>query len=183
MKAKQSKQLGKLLAFASAIVGLVAVIMIFLPQIVAANENSDTAYNGIAIAFGKTLYDKLGITSKIDFSFLNLLCYLLVVVGLVLTVLQICGICKSKLVTFISAIAFIAGGILFFFALNFSTITNSGSVSLPFLGEISSKGTHKFAEANTENYTAWKLGTGAIVGGITAILAGIENIGRAILTK
>ena len=74
MKAKQSKQLSKLLAFASAIVGLVAVVMIFLPQIVAASENSDTAYNGIAIAFGKTLYDKLGITSKIDFSFLNLLC-------------------------------------------------------------------------------------------------------------
>ncbi len=183
MKAKQSKQLGKLLAFASAIVGLVAVIMIFLPQIVSASENSDTAYNGIAIAFGKTLYDKLGITSKIDFSFMNLLCYLLVVVGLVLTVLQICGICKSKLVTFIAAVAFIAGGILFFFALDFSTITNTGSINLPILGEISSKGTHKFTEANSENYTAWKLGTGAIVGGITAIVAGVANVGRAIISK
>ena len=86
MKAKQSKQLSKLLAFASAIVGLVAVIMIFLPQIVAASENSDTAYNGIAIAFGKQI-SKIGtennyVLTKVDFSFLNLLCYLLVVVGL-----------------------------------------------------------------------------------------------------
>ena len=179
MKAKQSKQLGKLLAFASAIVGLVAVIMIFLPQIVAASENSDTAYNGIAIAFGKQI-SKIGtennyILTKVDFSFLNLLCYLLVVVGL----LQICGICKSKLVTFISAIAFIAGGVLFFFALNFSSIS---TITVTSIGKTNPV-VKKFADFNSENATAWKLGTGAIVGGTMAILAGVENIGRALLSK
>ena len=183
MKAKQSKQLGKLLAFASAIVGLVAVIMIFLPQIVAASENSDTAYNGIAIAFGKQI-SKIGtennyILTKVDFSFLNLLCYLLVVVGLLLTVLQICGICKSKLVTFISAIAFIAGGVLFFFALNFSSIS---TITVTSIGKTNPV-VKKFADFNSENATAWKLGTGAIVGGTMALLAGVENIGRALLSK
>ena len=178
MKAKQSKQLGKLLAFASAIVGLVAVIMIFLPQIVSTNENVDGSFNGIAIAFGKQI-TRLGtennyVLTKVDFSFMNLLCYLLVVVGLLLTVLQVCGICKSKLVTFIAAVAFIAGGILFFFALNFSawsvtTVTSIGKTN---------PAVTKFSEMSSV-----KLGAGAIVGGITAIVAGVANVGRAIISK
>ena len=43
MKKKQATSLNKLLAFASAILAVVAVVMIFLPQIAAVN--SDTVYN------------------------------------------------------------------------------------------------------------------------------------------
>ena len=132
MKAKQAKQTGKLLAFAGALLALVAVIMIFLPQIAAASENSDTTYNGLAIAFGKTLSEGslFGASAKtvINFSFMNLLTYILVLAGLVISILQAVGICQNKLLTIISAIALVAGGILFFFPLEFSTVTSSGSI-------------------------------------------------------
>lgn len=183
MKAKQSKQLGKLLAFASALLALVAVIMIFLPQIVSANENSDTAYNGIAIAFGKQL-SKIGtennyVLTKIDFSFMNLLCYILVLAGLVIALLQALGKCESKIITFVSAVALIAGGILFFFALNFSAMSVTTVTSIGKTNPVVTK----FAEANSENLTVYKLGYGALVGGITAIVAGVANLGKAIVAK
>ena len=182
MKAKHSKQLGKLLAFASAIVGLVAVVMIFLPQIVAASENSDTAYNGIAIAFGKELGSvNLWIakgTGKIDFSFVHLLAYILVVFGLLVIVRQLAGVGKSKLFTFIAAVALIAGGIIFFLALNTTTMTISTS---SIIGGGST--TSKFAELNSDSNTVYKLGYGAITGGVTAICSGVLALGKAVLSK
>lgn len=181
MKAKQAKQLSKLLAFLGAILALVAVIMIFLPQIVSANENSDTAYNGIKLAFGATrtsadLGGIVGGSSKITFSFMNLLAYILVLVGLVITVLQLVGMCKGKLATLIAAIALIAGGVLFFFVLNFSSIATTTEV----LGH-SKTTTATFASYNSENTTIWKLGYGALVGGITAIAGGVLTLGKAVI--
>ncbi len=180
MKKKQAKSLNKLLAFASAILAIVAVVMIFLPQIAAVN--SDTTYNGIAIAFGKELGSvNLWIakgTGKIDFSFINLLAYILVAAGLLIIVLQLVGIGKSKILTLIAAVALIAGGIIFFLALNTSTITVSAS---SIIGGGST--TSKFAEANSDSTTVYKLGYGAITGGITAICSGVLALGNAVLSK
>lgn len=179
MKAKQSKQLGKLLAFASALLALVAVIAIFLPQIAAASENADTTYNGLQLAFGATLSENSlfgqGLTVKIDFSVMNLLAYVLVLAGLVLIVLQLAGISKSKLTALISAAALIAGGVLFFCVLNFSSFTTASS------GLVQTSTTVKFAEQNTENVTVWKLGVGAILGGVSAILAGVFALAKNVL--
>lgn len=180
MKKKQAKSLNKLLAFASAILAIVAVVMIFLPQIAAVN--SDTTYNGIAIAFGKELGSvNLWIakgTGKIDFSFINLLAYILVAAGLLIIVLQLVGIGKSKILTLIAAVALIAGGIIFFLALNTSTITVSAS---SIIGGGST--TSKFAEANSDSTTVYKLGYGAITGGVTAICSGVLALGKAVLSK
>lgn len=183
MKAKQAKSLGKLLAFASALLALVAVIMIFLPQIVGASENSDVAYNGLAIAFGKELSGvDLGFlsgSSVINFSFMNLLCYVLVLGGLVLEVLQLANIGKGKFLSFIASLALIAGGILFFFALDFSTISSSGSI-----GSLSgSTEAYTFASQNSENLKLWELGIGAIVGGISAIVSGVCYFGKLVIEK
>ena len=186
MKKKQATSLNKLLAFASAILAVVAVVMIFLPQIAAVN--SDTVYNGIAIAFGKTLsetdltifgFNLFKGSAVIDFSFPNLLAYILVVVGLVIVVLQLLGIFKGKIATIIAALCLIAGGILFFFALRFSTITTSGGS----LGILGGSGTHKFADANSDSTTVYKLGYGAITGGVTAICSGVLALGKAVLSK
>lgn len=177
MKKKQATSLNKLLAFASAILAVVAVVMIFLPQIAAVN--SDTVYNGIAIAFGKELGSvNLWIakgTGKIDFSFVNLLAYILVVFGLLVIVLQLVGVGKSKLFTLIAAVALIAGGIIFFLALNTTTMTISTS---SIIGGGST--TSKFAELNSDNSTVYKLGYGAITGGVTAICSGVLALGKAV---
>lgn len=51
MKSKKAKSLNKLISLVGALLAIVAVVMVFLPQIAAVN--GDTTYNGIAIAFGK----------------------------------------------------------------------------------------------------------------------------------
>lgn len=178
---KKAKSLNKLLALVGALLAIVAVVMIFLPQI--STTKGDTTYNGLEIAFGKKLSSVDGGSlfngsTTINFSFPNLLAYILVVAGLVINVLQLVGICKGKLMTLIAGAALIAGGILFFFALNFSTITASGS----FVG-IGSETTSKFADLNTDSTKVWQLGYGAIVGGITAIVSGVCALGNAVLSK
>ena len=78
----------------------------------------------------------------------------------------------------IAALALVAGGILFFFALNFSSVTTSGAV----LG-IGGETTSKFSDFNSDNTKVWQLGYGAITGGITAIVAGVCSLGRTALSK
>lgn len=179
--AKKAKSLNKLLALVGALLAIVAVVMIFLPQIAAVN--GDTTYNGLAIAFGKELSsvdggDFFKGSTTIDFSFPNLLAYILVVAGLAINVLQLVGIGKSKLMTFIAGAALVASGILFFFALNFSTITTSGSIA-----GFGSEKTVKFSDLNSDSAKAWQLGYAAITGGITAIVSGVCALGNAVLSK
>ena len=183
MKKKQATSINKLLGYLGAALAIVAFVMIFLPQIVAVS--TDATYNGIAIAFGKPFdnsqIDLGGIikySRVIDFSFPNLLAYILVTVGLVVLVLQAIGLFKGKLFTGIAALCLIAGGILFFFALDFSTITVTGSA----IG-VGGTGTKKFSEYNTDSITTYKLGYAAITGGITAICSGVFTLGKAVLSK
>ncbi|MCI6734726.1 MAG: hypothetical protein MR437_06595 [Clostridiales bacterium] len=181
MKSKKAKSLNKLISLVGALLAIVAVVMVFLPQIAAVN--GDTTFNGIAIAFGKKLSSVDGgsffkSSTTINFSFLNLLAYVLVVLGLVINVLQLVGIAKGKLMSLIAALALVAGGILFFFALKFSSVTTSGAV----LG-IGGEATSKFSDFNTDSAKVWQLGYGAIVGGITAILSGLCSLGRTVLSK
>lgn len=181
MKSKKAKSLNKLISLVGALLAIVAVVMVFLPQIAAVN--GDTTFNGIAIAFGKKLSSVDGgsffkSSTTINFSFLNLLAYVLVVLGLVINVLQLVGIAKGKLMSLIAALALVAGGILFFFALKFSSVTTSGAV----LG-IGGEATSKFSDFNTDSAKVWQLGYGAITGGITAIVAGVCSLGRTVLSK
>ncbi len=167
--AKKAKSLNKLLALVGALLAIVAVVMIFLPQVT--ESNYDSQFNGMKIAFGSNELKIGSFNVNVNFSFLNLLAYILVVVGLVINVLQLVGIGKGKLMTFIAGAALIAGGILFFFAVNFS------SYSLK-LG--SNTTNYKFAESVIFSF---KLGYGAIVGGITAIVSGLCALGNAVLSK
>lgn len=181
MKSKKARSLNKLISLVGALLAIVAVVMVFLPQIAAVN--GDTTFNGIAIAFGKKLSSVDGgsffkSSTTINFSFLNLLAYVLVVLGLVINVLQLVGIAKGKLMSLIAALALVAGGILFFFALKFSSVTTSGAV----LG-IGGEATSKFSDFNTDSAKVWQLAYGAITGGITAILSGLCSLGRTVLSK
>ncbi len=169
MKSKKAKSLSKILSLISAILAVVAVVMIFLPQVHEANFDMDL--NGLKIAFGSNEF-KIG-SAKIDvaFSFLNLLAYIFVVAGLLISALQLAGFFKGKLMSLIAALALIAGGVMFFFAVNFSSYA---------YGLGSNKATYKFTESLLFSF---ELGYGAIVGGITAILSGLCMLGRTALSK
>ena len=181
MKSKKARSLNKLISLVGALLAIVAVVMVFLPQIAAVN--GDTTFNGIAIAFGKKLSSVDGgsffkSSTTINFSFLNLLAYVLVVLGLVINVLQLVGIAKGQLMSLIAALALVAGGILFFFALKFSSGTTSGAV----LG-IGGEATSTSADFTPDRAEVLQLACGALVGGITAILSGLCSLGRTVLSK
>lgn len=179
MKAKQAKTLSKILSLASVAAAILSFVMIFLPQV----TSGDTSYNGLNLAFGKTLTSiDVGIgktSSKIDFSFFNLLTYAFVLIGLIILALQFFGIVKkNNLLSFVATAALLAGGVMFFFVLDFSTITTSGNI-FGFGGA----GTFKLSDANTENLTTYSLGIGAIIGGVAAILAAVFNALKLALKK
>ncbi len=172
MKKKQANSISTLLALASALLALVAIISIFLPQIVS-TVDKETTYNGLTLAFGKKLTD----FSKINFSFVNLLAYVLIVAGLVIIALQIAGIADNKALAFVAAVALIVGGILFFFVLG----SSSTSAINPFNDKVGDP--VKFSEQNSDIVTLWKVGVGSTLGGITAILSGVFAAGKAVLDK
>ena len=72
--AKRKSSVGKPLSFVAAVLGLVAVVMLFLPAI--GIKDTDTTYTGLQITFG---YQEslLGFEYTVfDFSFMNLLTYI-----------------------------------------------------------------------------------------------------------
>lgn len=166
-KSRKAKSVNKFLMLIGAALAVVAVVMIFLPQV----TDGNTTYNGWEIAFGgKEVGDIFKYT--INFSFLNLLAYLLVIIGLAIIVLRFFGITKSKLALLVAAIALIAGGILSFFAPQFSTATLSVGN-----GSFGISSTTSLADLD------YKLAYGAITGGVTAILAGLAALGNFAMSK
>lgn len=163
---RKARSINKFLSLISAVLAIVAVVMIFLPQI----TDGNTTYNGLVIAFGK---EEGGVFKyKVNFSFLNLLTYLLVVIGLAIIVLKFLGITKGKLPLLVAALALIAGGVLFFFAPQFSTMTLSAGG-----GQLGISSTSTFADLGYE------LAYGAITGGVTAIVAGLAALGNVAMSK
>lgn len=151
-KVKKS-ELGKLTAFVSVILGIVAAVMIFLPAI--AIKDSDVTYTGLQAAFGYSEETILGNFTYFEFSFMNLLTYILAIVGVVFTVLGVLGK-GGNFATFIAAAAFIVSGVFFFLSVSFSVPNSLIERSLV-------------------------LGVGSVIGGIAALLAGIVSLAKVIL--
>lgn len=154
---KKQKQTSRKVSLIAALLGIAAIAMIFLPNV--GIKDSDTTYTGLQIAFGyseKVLGAKIAI---FEFSFMNLLVYILAAAGVVFAVLGLNG---GKLSNFISAGAFIACGILFFISPSFCLINEKASsvVSL-FGGKITD---------------ALGLAYGAIIGAVAALLAGVLQL-------
>lgn len=155
-KKKSKKQISSIVSLISAALGIVALVMIFLPAI--GVKDTETTYTGLQIVFGYKEKPFMSEVTVFEFSFMNLLTYLLVIAGVVFTVLGLLGK-GSKFATFIAAICFLVGGIFFFFQLQFcipnTTVSNVTSL---FGGNIKEIGS---------------LGAGSIIGGICSILAAI----------
>ena len=169
---KKYLTLGNILLCGAAVLGLVSILMMFAPGVQYTVDagllgKSVTAYTGAQITFGYT--EKTGtplgeISAKVfNFSFMNLLTYILVLAGLVLAVLAI--VFKCKYIAPVAAGCFLIAGIFYFLAVPFCApaIENSDALA-----------TYK---------EALSLGAGAIVAGILSIISAVLCVLKTLVFK
>lgn len=162
--AKRKSNLGKPLSFVAAVLGLAAVVMLFLPAI--GIKDTDTTYTGLQITFGYK-DSLLGFEYTVfDFSFMNLLTYILAVVGIVFSVLSAMGK-GSKFAAFIAAAAFAVSGVFFFLSVSYTLPNEDASKIISFVGG--------------DIKDALTLAYGAIIGGVASLLAAVCNLGKIVL--
>ncbi len=160
------KKIERFIPVIAAALGVIAIIMFFLPAVVipatkmgSVTIGEDTVYNGWQTMFG--FFEKADNGDKIEhlaFSFMNLLTLILVAAGIVLCVLSFLGK-GNKFFALIAIACFIVAGVFFFLTLVF---TQAGA-AYTLNGNL----------AQEKVKEAWKLGAGPIVGGILSILAGL----------
>lgn len=160
--AKKKKQKNSYLPLLSAVLGLVSVVMIFLTVV------NHTAFKGIesmeSVKSFTGLQTALGYSegefvkaTVLEFSIMNLLPYVLALVGAVLSVFSYLGK-GNKLFAFVSAGCFIVSAVLFFIYPSF--------IILP-----------KVTVLVKENFS---LAIGAIIGGIASVIAGLISLATCI---
>ncbi len=153
-----NKELKGILSIAGIILGAIAVIMMFLPAI--GIKDSETTYTGLHLAFGyKTTKEILGstvTTVHFDFSFMNLLTYLLLIGGVVFSVLSFINR-GGRFASFIAMGLTLVAGVFFFLTISFCIPNADLSKIYTFFGD------------NFKNYLV--LSAGSITGGITSILS------------
>ena len=149
------KKVIKFLPLIAAVLGLVAVIALFLPAIVL--ESGDK-FPGFTTAFGYKKDTPMGKVPMLGFSFMNLLTYILVIVGIVCAVLTYLNK-GGKYVAWIGAICLLIAGIFFFCVQSFATVEYEPLK------------------------TVWSLGFGAILAGISSILGACSLAAAKLLNK
>ena len=152
--AKKMK-ISSLLTALAAILGVVAIIMLFVPAI--GWKNLDGTFKGMDVVFG--CKGKGTEISTLNFSFMNLLTYILVLAGTVLSLLNVLVKKPSKLFSLIAAVAFLVAGIFFFCTLSFTSF-NDVLTTLPGM-------------FGKDIKSAFELAAGSIVGGVLSILSAI----------
>ena len=164
-KKLKNNNIAKYTVFISVLLGIAAIVMLFLPAIAINAQDGTVTYTGLQLAFGYSETPiKFGSYSAtivyFNFSFMNLLTYILVILGIVFTVLGAMGK-GGSFASFIAALVFIVGGVFFFM-----------QTSLCIPGDILAYIKDSFV-----------LGVGAIIGGIASILAGICSLAKIVLSK
>lgn len=165
MAKKKSKglDLGKILSFVAIVLGVVAVVMMFVSTVktpdveVLGKTVEGEGVSGLKVAFGYSEKE----VAQLSFSFMALLPYLLALVGVVLTALNTFGKKGSKLFDFVSIGAFIAAGVLFFLMPSFMVFADN------------------LAGAILEAIE-WELAIGAIVSAICSVVAGAAVLVKAL---
>lgn len=154
---KKFLTLGNILLCAAALLGIVSVFLMFAPGLTYSVDTGlgkmVSTFSGVQITFGyKEVIDVPYVgtveSEAFKFSFMNLLPYLLVIVGLVLAVLSI--FFKCKYIAPVAAVCFLLAGVFFFCAVPFTVLGEEGVTK-----------------------DAFALGAGTIVSGIFAIISAI----------
>lgn len=169
-KKKANKQINAIVAFVAAVLGVAAICMMFLPAI--GIKDTDTTYTGMQVAFGYTEVTKLPIVGTeikatyFNFSFMNLLTYLLALVGVVFSVLAALGK-GSKFANFVAAAAFGVAGVFFFLTVQYS-IPNTDIQKI-------------FTSLGGDIKNSLTLAYGAIVGGVLSLVAALANLAKLVI--
>lgn len=147
------KSLKKYAPLVAVLAAVIALVMIFLPALAVEKET----YNGIKAVFGyskKSTQGSFTVQQEIlKFSVMNLLTYVLVIVG---------GLCaflsakdsKKTIFSLIAAICLLVAGVFFFLTVNFTVIPEN-PLDL------------------TAKDIGFELGVGAIIGGIVSIIGAL----------
>lgn len=158
------KSLSKYACYAGIAYAVVAICMIFLAAVSYKVGNEVTTYSGLQVVFGykatETVLGSKVSVEILDFSFMNLLPYILLIVGLVLAVMNLLGK-GNKLMTIIACACFVIAGILLLLTV---------SLCVPHVNEVLGNNVPVLDKEKMS------LGIGAILGGIFAILAGVAQV-------
>ena len=164
-KKKKISNNGKLLAYASVVLGLVAVCMVFVAAVTTGTKEvgaltiEATQYSGLQVAFGYAKND----VAILGFSFLALLPVVLALAGTVIAVLNaVKG--GSKVLDFVVAACFVVAGVLYFIMPSFMVFAET----IP---------------GAAASFLEFKLGAGAVVAAICALLAGLASLAKPFVKK
>ena len=141
-----------------AVLSLIAIIMMFIPNInIIGKLSEETHYacNGIQVIFGF----KDGNLEVYSFSILNLITYLLLFFGFVFVFLKLLKVTKSSIVDFVAICALIISGIFFFLMPSFAVC--------PYASVL----------------VVLKLGIGAIIAGVLSITCALVLTIKLIMRK
>jgi len=145
---------------------LISIGMIFA-EVCGINADGKVGYvlTGIQATFGyskeSTVLGSTIITTFTNLSFVNLLMYALLIVGVVLILLKTFKLIKSNSIDWISAIMFIVAGVLYFLLPNFVAYGDGWADLVNFAIKAGGSKVILF---------------GSIIGGLTAILAGVSIV-------
>ena len=160
MAKRKKSNVGMILSGLSVLLGLAAIIMLFLPAV--AVKNTDTTYTGLQVTFGYSVDVPIfGEAEIFKFSFMNLLAYILAAAGVVFAILSAMGR-SGKFASFIAAAAFIAAGVLFVIQPSFILTNDITSAITEFLGVDLTEG--------------FELAAGGIIAVVCAFLAGLLSL-------
>lgn len=119
--------LSNLLCIGALVLGVVAICMITMATIniegSVGSLKGTTGFSGIKVVFGSE--EDLTL-----FSFMNLIPYILLVAGVILMALKVLGKMNGGLVNILAAVVFIAAGVMFILAPNFTLFTDAFTVLL-----------------------------------------------------
>ncbi len=144
------------------LLGLAAIVMLFVPSI--GIKDTDTTYTGLQVVFG---HSESGIVF-FGFSFMNLLPYILALGGVVFAVLAMLG-SGSKFAALISAVLFVAAGILFFLSVQCCLPNEGLKTFLSWFG------------GDVKDYLV--LAGGTIAAGVLSIVAGLLSLVKVFIKK
>lgn len=159
-----------------AALALVALIMMFLPALSYKSGDTVKNFSTFNALFGKTIReDKVGsrvtYTLAFKFNFVTLLACLFILIGLVVSVLNVFGILNNKLIGLVVGILLIVAAVLMLVLCDITPVVSHDIV------------TDKDTVGKFSALPDAKLGTGAIIAGITAGLAGLVSVWRAAYNK
>lgn len=171
MAKKKKNNFGAIASILAVLLGLVAIVMIFLPSI--GIKDSETTYKGLQVVFGYKEQTLLGEAEIFGFSFMNLLTYILAGAGVVFAILGYLGK-GSKFASFIALCAFAVSAVFFFMQVAFCVPNKGLEDAVSGLGSLFGK------DASVKD--SLTLAVGSIISAICCILSALA-MAYKILTK